>query len=56
MIPDGIDPARIAHVAVVMDGNGRWAESRGLPHRGHTKGEEALFDTVEAPWSWASSG
>jgi undecaprenyl diphosphate synthase len=49
VIPDGIDPARIpAHVAVVMDGNGRWAESRGLPRtEGHTKGEEALFDTVE---------
>ena len=49
MIPDGIDPARIpAHVACVMDGNGRWAESRGLPRtEGHTKGEEALFDTVE---------
>src|SRR4029453_12651977 len=31
-----------------MDGNGRWAESRGLPRtEGHTKGEEALFDTVE---------
>ena len=49
MIPDGIDPARIpAHVAVVMDGNGRWAESRGLPRtEGHTRGEEALFDAVE---------
>ena len=49
MIPDGIDPARIpVHVACVMDGNGRWAESRGLPRtEGHTKGEEALFDVVE---------
>jgi undecaprenyl diphosphate synthase len=49
VIPDGIDPARIpAHIAVVMDGNGRWAESRGLPRtEGHTKGEEALFDVVE---------
>jgi len=49
VIPDGIDPARIpAHVAVVMDGNGRWAESRGLPRtEGHTRGEEALFDAVE---------
>jgi undecaprenyl diphosphate synthase len=49
VIPDGIDPARIpAHVAVVMDGNGRWAETRGLPRtEGHTRGEEALFDTVE---------
>jgi undecaprenyl diphosphate synthase len=49
VIPDGIDPARIpTHIACVMDGNGRWAESRGLPRtEGHTKGEEALFDTVE---------
>jgi len=49
VIPDGIDPARIpVHVACVMDGNGRWAESRGLPRtEGHTKGEEALFDVVE---------
>ena len=49
MIPDGIDPARIpAHVACVMDGNGRWAERRGLPRTdGHSAGERALFDTVE---------
>ncbi len=37
-----------AHVAVVMDGNGRWAEQRGLKRTdGHAAGEEALFDTVE---------
>ncbi|HEX6568768.1 MAG TPA: polyprenyl diphosphate synthase [Acidimicrobiales bacterium] len=49
MIPDGIDPQRIpAHVACVMDGNGRWAERRGLPRTdGHAAGEQALFDTVE---------
>ena len=36
------------HVAVIMDGNGRWANQRGLPRReGHTAGETALFDTVE---------
>lgn len=46
---DGIDPARIpAHIGCVMDGNGRWAASRGLPRtEGHLAGEEALFDTVE---------
>jgi len=45
----GIDPDRIpAHVATVMDGNGRWAQQRGLKRtEGHTAGEEALFDTVE---------
>ena len=36
------------HVALVMDGNGRWAKERGLPRTaGHTAGEKALFDTVE---------
>jgi undecaprenyl diphosphate synthase len=44
-----IDPTRIPrHVAIVMDGNGRWAQQRGLPRTaGHAAGEEALFDTVE---------
>jgi undecaprenyl pyrophosphate synthase len=37
-----------AHVAIIMDGNGRWAESRGLPRtQGHEAGERALFDVVE---------
>jgi undecaprenyl diphosphate synthase len=46
---DGIDPARLpGHVAVVMDGNGRWAQKQGLPRtEGHRAGEEALFDAVE---------
>jgi len=36
------------HVAVVMDGNGRWAKKRGLPRTaGHEAGEAALFDMVE---------
>jgi undecaprenyl diphosphate synthase len=36
------------HVAVVMDGNGRWARRRGLPRTaGHERGEAALFDVVE---------
>jgi undecaprenyl diphosphate synthase len=45
----GIDPTRIpTHVAAVMDGNGRWAQRRGLKRTdGHAAGEEALFDTVE---------
>ena len=35
------------HVAVVMDGNGRWANARGLPRtEGHRAGELALMDTV----------
>ncbi len=49
MTPEGIDPARIPrHLACVMDGNGRWAEQRGLKRtEGHGAGEEALFDSVE---------
>jgi undecaprenyl diphosphate synthase len=44
-----LDPGRIpTHVAVVMDGNGRWAQRRGLPRtEGHAAGEQALFDAVE---------
>jgi undecaprenyl diphosphate synthase len=37
------------HVAIIMDGNGRWAESRGLPRSaGHHKGVEAVRRTVRA--------
>jgi undecaprenyl diphosphate synthase len=44
-----IDRTRVpAHVAIVMDGNGRWAKQRGLPRTdGHGAGEEALWDTVK---------
>jgi undecaprenyl diphosphate synthase len=36
------------HVAIVMDGNGRWAKQRGLARTdGHAQGEEALFDVVD---------
>jgi undecaprenyl diphosphate synthase len=46
---EGIDRKRVPrHVAVVMDGNGRWAQRRGLPRtEGHAAGEDALFDTVD---------
>lgn len=37
------------HVAIIMDGNGRWAKQRGLPRAiGHAKGVEALRRTVSA--------
>jgi undecaprenyl diphosphate synthase len=46
---DGIDPERIpTHIGCVMDGNGRWAEARGLRRtEGHKRGEDALFEAVE---------
>lgn len=45
----GIDPSRVPnHIGCVMDGNGRWAQSRGLPRtQGHEAGEEALLDAVD---------
>jgi undecaprenyl diphosphate synthase len=49
----GIHPPRLpaagvpAHVAIVMDGNGRWANRQGLPRvEGHRAGESALLDVV----------
>jgi undecaprenyl diphosphate synthase len=37
------------HVAIIMDGNGRWAEERGWPRtRGHRAGADAVLRTVEA--------
>ncbi len=44
-----LDLGRIpAHVGIVMDGNGRWAEQRGLPRtEGHGAGEDALWDTIQ---------
>lgn len=46
--PPAFDPHRIpAHIAVVMDGNGRWANQRGLARvEGHKAGEAALLDVV----------
>jgi undecaprenyl diphosphate synthase len=48
-VTHGIDLPRLPrHVAIVMDGNGRWAQRQGLKRTdGHAAGEEALFDTVE---------
>jgi undecaprenyl diphosphate synthase len=46
--PPALDPANIpSHVAIVMDGNGRWANQRGLSRiEGHKAGEQALLDVV----------
>jgi undecaprenyl diphosphate synthase len=52
--PSGARPPRLRpeliprHVAIIMDGNGRWAKKRGLPRTaGHTAGESSLFDVIE---------
>lgn len=45
MNPDQIP----VHVAIIMDGNGRWAKSRGLPRiRGHQVGVERVEDVIQA--------
>jgi len=48
--PTDLDPARLpTHVAIIMDGNGRWAQARGLPRiEGHRSAVRAVRDTVEA--------
>ncbi|MEO3783189.1 isoprenyl transferase [Actinocorallia sp. B10E7] len=52
--PSGAKPPELPreliprHVAIVMDGNGRWAKERGLPRtEGHRRGEFSLFDVIE---------
>ena len=52
--PEGLDPDRLpAHVAVIMDGNGRWAKARGLPRvMGHRAGVEALKTTLRLCSDW----
>ncbi|HBT47785.1 MAG TPA: isoprenyl transferase [Peptococcaceae bacterium] len=51
---DGSLPERLPrHVAIIMDGNGRWAQKRGLPRAaGHRAGVEALREVVKACLEW----
>lgn len=53
-LPLDLDRQRIpAHVAVIMDGNGRWAKNRGLPRIvGHQKGVDALKDLLLCCDDW----
>lgn len=49
--PGGLPASEIGprHVALIMDGNGRWAQARGLPRAmGHREGVQALKRTVQA--------
>jgi undecaprenyl diphosphate synthase len=63
--PSGARPPAIPlefvpqHVAIVMDGNGRWANARGLPRvEGHKRGEEVVLDVlrgaIEIGVKWVS--
>jgi undecaprenyl diphosphate synthase len=48
-VAGGREPLPLCHVAIIMDGNGRWASERGLPRVvGHRKGVEAVRRTVQA--------
>ncbi len=45
----GLDPDRLPrHIAIIMDGNGRWAQQRGLPRiEGHRRGVQSVRSTIE---------
>ena len=53
-LPNGLDRLRLPdHIAVIMDGNGRWAKAKGLPRSvGHTAGVEALKTTLHLCSDW----
>jgi undecaprenyl diphosphate synthase len=49
MMGGGLDQTRARHVAIIMDGNGRWAKKRALPRAiGHQRGVEAVRRLVRA--------
>jgi undecaprenyl diphosphate synthase len=46
---EAADPCRPTHVGIIMDGNGRWAQARGLPRfEGHRRGVEAVRRAVRS--------
>lgn len=53
-LPTDLDKNRLPqHVAVIMDGNGRWAKRRGLPRiMGHQKGVDTLKDLLRCCRDW----
>ncbi|WP_013321265.1 polyprenyl diphosphate synthase [Gloeothece verrucosa] len=53
-LPTDLDKTRLPqHVAVIMDGNGRWAKRRGLPRiLGHQRGVDALKDLLRCCRDW----
>lgn len=56
-LPPDLDKNRLPHhVAVIMDGNGRWAKNRGLPRSiGHKKGVSTLKDLLKCCDDWGIS-
>ncbi|MDQ6976482.1 MAG: polyprenyl diphosphate synthase, partial [Ghiorsea sp.] len=47
--PEGLSLQRVAkHVAIIMDGNGRWAKAQGLSRlEGHKQGAKRLHDVIQ---------
>jgi undecaprenyl diphosphate synthase len=56
-LPPDLSPQRLPHhIAVIMDGNGRWANKQGLPRMaGHRQGVEALKEIVRCCKDWGIS-
>ena len=63
MASESLDKIRLSgdvpnHVAIIMDGNGRWAKQKGLPRQvGHREGMKSVREIIEgaAPSSLASA-
>ncbi|MDJ1168849.1 isoprenyl transferase [Roseofilum sp. BLCC_M154] len=53
-LPSDLDPQKLPrHVAVIMDGNGRWAQRRGLPRiMGHNRGGDTVRELVRCCDDW----
>lgn len=56
-LPKDLDPQRLpSHIAIIMDGNGRWATQRGLPRMaGHRQGAIALKELLRCCKDWGIS-
>lgn len=56
-LPGDLDPQRLpCHIAIIMDGNGRWATQRGLPRfAGHRQGARALKELLRCCKDWGIS-
>ena len=54
LLPTDLQPDRLPqHIAVIMDGNGRWAQSQGLPRiEGHRRGANVLKDLLRCCKDW----
>ncbi|WP_341916447.1 undecaprenyl diphosphate synthase family protein, partial [Ferrovibrio terrae] len=49
VVSQALAPSPPRHIAIIMDGNGRWAKARGLPRNlGHRQGIDTVRDVVRA--------